>query len=511
MPLTLRRLLVAAPIFFVVSAPAQVVPGRTWSVYQDPAHAGFDKAKLNEAKEDWSKANSAAFLVIYKGAILADWGETKRRFMCHSVRKSFMSGLFGIYVDNGTINLNKTLADMDIHDLEPDLTPAERKAKIVDLLSARSGVYRQAAYEPANAPKPERGAHDPGTFWNYNNWDFNTLYTIFEQETGRKAASAFAEYFAGPLQMEDFRERDVYEHYNLDKSIHPAYPFRMSARDMARFGLLYLNKGKWGSKQLLSAEWVERSTKPQPTTDRVMDYSYLWWNLKASPFKEWGTYLALGTGGQAIVVVPQHELVIVNRGDTYAGQQTDLNDLMKLVVKVVEAKTGAAMPNPRLVERPYTEPKKVHVNFNVARKYVGNYRVPSIQIRPENGELVLHDPMFGTFALEMISPTEFRLEDAQQPLFFELDGAGNPIGVVDENAMNTEAYRLLALKDYLGAIAVLEKALRFFPKSANLYDSLGEMFMKKGDKVKAIASYRKSLELNPTNENAKRMISQLSG
>jgi CubicO group peptidase (beta-lactamase class C family) len=101
--------------------------------------------------------------------------------------------------------------------------------------------------------RPARGSHPPGTFWYYNNWDFNTLGTIYEQATGTGIYEALDRLIARPIGMQDYRPQDgVY--FPGAASTHRAYPLRMSARDLARFGLLYLNKGAWAGKQIVPAD-----------------------------------------------------------------------------------------------------------------------------------------------------------------------------------------------------------------------------------------------------------------
>src|SRR5262249_18504682 len=159
------------------------------------------------------------------------------------------NALYGIAVKDGRVRLDKSLAELGIDDLAPALTPAEKRATIRDLLQARSGVYHPAALETPDMAlsRPPRGSHPPGSHWYYNNWDFNALGTIFEQETGTKIFEAFEARIADPLQMEDFRVSDgCYQ--RGPESQHPGYPLRMSARDLARFGLLYLRQGKWGER-----------------------------------------------------------------------------------------------------------------------------------------------------------------------------------------------------------------------------------------------------------------------
>ena len=80
--------------------------------------------------------------------------------------------------------------------------------------------------------RPARGSHAPGTFWYYNNWDFNALGSIFEKRTGLKIGDAFYERIAKPIGMQDFQPSDVY-YLGGPVSVHSAYQFEISARDLA--------------------------------------------------------------------------------------------------------------------------------------------------------------------------------------------------------------------------------------------------------------------------------------
>jgi len=112
----------------------------------------------------------------------AQWGAPSTKFNVHSIRKNFLSALYGIATAKGQIELNPTLDQLGIDDNEPSLSQEEKQARVIDLLKARSGIYHAALYEsPAmRAEKPPRGSHPPRIFWYYNNWDFNALATIGE-------------------------------------------------------------------------------------------------------------------------------------------------------------------------------------------------------------------------------------------------------------------------------------------------------------------------------------------
>ncbi len=123
-----------------------------------------------------------------------------RKFWCHALRKSFLSSLYGIYVGSGVIDTTKTLEELGIDDIPTSLTPEEKQARVADLLKSRSGVYHEAAAEAPEmaAERPERGSHPPGTFFYYNNWDFNVAGVIFEQETGVGNFQAFEREISSP-------------------------------------------------------------------------------------------------------------------------------------------------------------------------------------------------------------------------------------------------------------------------------------------------------------------------
>ena len=324
-----RRVLIAALLLGVSITAAQAeqavaivdnFPGAEFET-TTPEAAGWSADKLGEAKTRSQKvAPTAAVMIVQHGRIVAEWGETAVKSNLHSARKSLLSALIGIAVDEHKIDPAVSIGSLGIDDNEPRLTDTEKTATVADLLKARSGVYHAALYEtPGMARRrPPRGSHPPGTFWYYNNWDFNTLGTIYEQATGTGIYDALDRLIAQPIGMQDYRPQDgVY--FPGAASDHRAYPLRMSARDLARFALLYLNKGAWAGKQIVPADWVRESTRPysvQPSSG--FGYGYLWWTAPATPGPDGipeGTFMAWGAGGQHAFVVPACDLVVVNRVD----------------------------------------------------------------------------------------------------------------------------------------------------------------------------------------------------
>lgn len=302
-----------------------VHPGEVWQKAETPEQIGWSSEKLAVARAYSERIGSAAVMIVDDGIVVDAWGDITREYQCHSMRKSLLNALIGIHVDEGHIDLSKTMEDLGIDDNEPSLTPAEKQATVGDLIKARSGIYHPALAESASmkASRPARYSHAPGTFWYYNNWDFNALGTIFEQETGTKMFEEFDRRIAEPLQMEDFEVDDCRYETGPD-SIHPVYPFRMSSRDLARFGLLFLYEGRWRDQQIIPADWVHESTATHSVIGPDSGYGYMWWTgVKGGLFpnvqvKEHSFYAA-GYRGHYVIVLPYRNLVIVHRVDTDTG------------------------------------------------------------------------------------------------------------------------------------------------------------------------------------------------
>lgn len=308
--------LVATLVLFTITVLPERASAQPWQS-TDPALAGWSMEKLAAAQDYASKLKPTAVMVVQDGKVIASWGDVSREVNVASVRKSLLSALFGIAVSEGRVNLGSTLADIGIDDKPPALTAAEKRAVVRDLLMARSGIYHPAAYETGDMRRnrPDRGSHAPGTFWWYNNWDFNALGTIYRQQVGEDIFRSFAQRIGAPIGMEDFSARDG-RYVAERQSEHSAYPFRLSARDAARFGQLFLNGGRWEGKQVIPASWVRESTTAHSATDRgSMGYGYLWWTLNPQIFGS-GAALASGYGGQANAIVPSKRLVVVQIVDS---------------------------------------------------------------------------------------------------------------------------------------------------------------------------------------------------
>jgi len=230
--------------------------------------------------------------------------------------------LYGKYVANGRIDLNRTLRDLGINETGEGLLPIEKTATIRQVLMSSSGVYWPAGSPGGNEATPPRGSKAPGSYFLYNNWDFNVAGAIFEQLTGKSVFQALADDLASPLQFEGYdpsKQRML--GYQSNPSRFKAYQMFLSARDLARLGMLMVNKGRWNGREIVPASWVMESTalhwKASEMTSRKgpTGYAYMWWKPSESRTgAEWkDSYLAYGKWGQFILGLPAVDTVIVHQ------------------------------------------------------------------------------------------------------------------------------------------------------------------------------------------------------
>ncbi len=517
-------LLGALLILLAAWAPAQN-PGPTWQRFASPEQAGWSAQMLERA---FLASGAAAMMVVQDGEVVAAFGATARRYKCHSVRKSLLSALYGIHAEAGTIALDSTLEELHIDDHVP-LTDEELGARIVDLLRSSSGVYLPAAAETGTmrAGRPPRGSHSPGSFRYYNNWDFNVLGTIFERQTGRDLFVEFRERIAAPLRMEDFRLLDgAHDYSESTVSIHPSYPFKMSARDLARFGQLYLQRGRWDARQVIPESWVAESTRQHfEVTDEgpgYTGYGYLWW-LDETPDRP-RSFFASGYGGQYVGVFPGERIVIVLLADTYRGQS--IRNRTETIRAILLAKNQAQAEFPEFV--PLEAPAVGHWRSversqvdRLCGAYTGEYGdVRGVMPRPlddyrdhaffvmarGDGLVLERFDDFYRYRLLPISDSAFFVEDLDVYLVFDAaDEAGKALPVFCADLRDMDLFHSIARE---GAIAgqrflASERAKQVSPFDLKL---LAWNFKRDGRLLQAIELLRLNVVQFPQSVDAHREL-----
>ena len=327
------------PIFASTSrnnCPTCVFPGTEWEIVPSDALEGYgwDADELGLVRDFVrDSANSTGIVVADRGRIVFQYGDIEELSYLASVRKSILAMLYGYWVENGTIDLSATLAELGVDDIG-GLLPIERRAILDHLVTARSGVYHPASNGGDNLSEaPPRGSQEPGTYMLYSNWDFNAAGAIFEQLTGRNLYDEAQAQLAIPLEFEDWDRSMHRKSGNLSVSRNPAYHFWLSTRDMARIGHLMLNEGSWDGRRIISREWARRivsvvtpldEMNPERRRDGYFGYGYMWWVWDGpdatGPFE--GAYSARGAVGQWITVFPAIDLVVAHKTNSVYGRTT---------------------------------------------------------------------------------------------------------------------------------------------------------------------------------------------
>jgi CubicO group peptidase (beta-lactamase class C family) len=230
-----------------------------------------------------------------------------------SVSKSVLSAVVGIAIEQGHLSI-----DDRIGDLLPSTNFAgdQRKAAITvgDLLTMRSGLESTSFgnygmwissrnWVASALARPL--VDEPGTRMRYSTGDTHLLSAALTEATGESTLSFAQQHLFAPLGIDRVLwQRSPQGIYMGGNNL------SMTARDMARFGQLYLDRGRWGDQQIVPWKWVDMSTVAsgrQPSRDRG-GYGYLWW---LRPENERGAYSANGFGGQYIYISRADDLVVV--------------------------------------------------------------------------------------------------------------------------------------------------------------------------------------------------------
>jgi len=292
--------------------------------------------------------DTTALVVVQHGKIVHEeyWrGNTKdSRTISWSVGKSFISALVGIAVHEGKI---KSIDDQ-ITAYAPELKGTGYDGvTIKNALQMSSGVGWNEDYSDQNSDiarfgrtlafggsmvefaKTLKQARTPGTYNLYNSMDAQVLGLVLKNATGETPS----DYLSKKIWSRIGAERDAY--WVLDDAGNElaAGGVNVTARDYAKFGLLYLHEGKWNDEQLVPADWVKASHTPdapylmpgqnenKSETSAGMGYGYFWW----IPAEVNGPFSAIGIYNQFIYVDPAHDLVIVktSANHSYGGGATE--------------------------------------------------------------------------------------------------------------------------------------------------------------------------------------------
>lgn len=293
-----------------------------------------------------------AGLVIKNGYIVAQWGDVKRVDMTFSVTKSYLSSVTGLAIDNHLIRN----VDDPVNQYEWDnVYEGEHNSKITwRHLLTQSSDWSGCLFDLcdwADRPPKEGGIDDwknrkllePGSQFEYNDVRVNLLAYSLLQVWRKPLPVILKEKIMDPIGASTTWRWYGYDNsfVNIDgimmQSVSGGGHFGgglfISTLDHARFGLLFLRKGKWKNQQLISENWITAARQPSAANK---SYGFMWWLNEEKVMKDVSKniYYADGFGGNYIVIDNEHDLVIVARW----LDSSRLGDLVKLVINAIEAK-----------------------------------------------------------------------------------------------------------------------------------------------------------------------------
>jgi CubicO group peptidase (beta-lactamase class C family) len=270
---------------------------------------------------------------------------------CRSISKSFTSACIGIAVKQGFI---KSI-DEPIFAYFPEYAkyfdPAKRKITIRHLLTMTSGLEwdEKTFLDPKNSElQMDKSANPiafilnrkvvsaPGTVWNYSSGSAQLLGEILWKATGEKVDKYAEKNLFAPLGIKKYTWAPIVK--NMPGA---AWGLRLRSRDLAKFGLLYMNYGKWGNTQVLDTDWVKQSlsaqvSRPSENPNVPRGYGFQFWtDLLIQPRYKTDIPWATGNGGQFIFFWRSMDILVVFTGGNYNQYDNASKPIVAFYINIV--------------------------------------------------------------------------------------------------------------------------------------------------------------------------------
>jgi CubicO group peptidase (beta-lactamase class C family) len=313
-----------------------VFPGKEWQVDKPEAQSMSSEGLAKVGA--WLKANgSKTGMVVRHGRIVGQWyfddAQPDSKFLVYSTTKSFASTAAGLAIAAGKLTL-----DSKVGEFFPEAKPAEkREITVRQLLSMTSGAHNDNAelkrsdlfrYVLEELPMD----HPPGQKWDYNNTGLSLLSPVVHKATGQNIDQILEEQVFKKIGI----PRDDWTWEDRDGMPLPYSGLHITARSLARFGLLFLNKGQWRGNKVVSSTWTAEATASSQELNKR--YGYLWWanhgGWKGVPDD---AYAAMGKFDNDMLIVPSLDMIVIRQvgDDTAANRQVKIGELFSLAVAAV--------------------------------------------------------------------------------------------------------------------------------------------------------------------------------
>lgn len=321
--------------------------------------ANVNEEKLLEAS-NWAfdrespEQVTLSLVVVYNGQIIheryAPGFDVTTRTRTWSTAKSIASTLIGMLVDEGRLALDEPLGfDWYPNARSPETDP-RNEITLRHVLNMSSGLEtvdnRGLEYATGSGMSYWAGSssvvgarsraliREPGTYWDYENYD--TLLGVYAMKLALGGEKAYAE-FPRKALLDKIGMRNTLVSTDRFGDFVMSSQIYTNARDLARFGLLYLGNGIWNGERLLSEEWIDFVRTPAPATKSIGSiYGGQWWLVpEGRDDVPKDAYSTSGNRGQFSVIVPSHDMVIVRRGLDYGRQGFDRWGLTREVLEAI--------------------------------------------------------------------------------------------------------------------------------------------------------------------------------
>jgi CubicO group peptidase (beta-lactamase class C family) len=337
----------ALPTPPAMAAPRPTTAPADWPT-SSPEAQGMDStallAALDAAREQ--KLAMDGLLVARNGTIVMEayfgpYGPDTLHDL-YSCTKSFVSTLVGIAIDQGKLaGVHEPVLSFFPGRTFPNTDSRKQALTLEHLLTMTSGLqwteadaeyvalYRSGNWVGNLLGRPM--VDDPGARFNYSSGASHIISAILQQATGTTTLALARDSLLGPLGIRNYTWEADAQGIAIG-----GWGLRLSPRDMARLGQLYLDGGVWQGQRIVSADWVRQATATHVDGPDNLGYGYQWWVHPALH-----GYMARGRGGQLIFVAPEPRLVIVFTA-------TDQNDgaFFKLIEEHILPAARSASPLP---------------------------------------------------------------------------------------------------------------------------------------------------------------------
>ena len=281
----------------------------------------FIKA-ANESGLQWH-----SFMLLRHGNVIAEawWKpfEPQMKHTLYSLSKSFTSTAIGLLVKEKKITVDDLVTSYFKDDLPATISDNLAKMKIKNLLTMNTGHGEDTLPKMRGSTETwtktflaQPVTYEPGTHFLYNTGATYMLGAIVYKVTGDKLEDYLKSRLFKPLDITGYDWEKSPDGLNT-----AGYGLRIKTEDIAKFGQLYLQKGKWNNKEILSASWVDEATSYQTSSqegngDWAQGYGYQFWRCKP------GFYRGDGAYGQYCIVMPQHDAILAVTSESWDMQKS---------------------------------------------------------------------------------------------------------------------------------------------------------------------------------------------